>query len=240
MNRLDVELVNRGIAKSRNAAQQFIKEGCILVGSKTILKASFLVSEADEITFCGELPKYVGRGGLKLETAINKFNIDLNDLICIDVGASTGGFTDCMLQNGARLVYAVDVGHDQLDSTLRNNKKVISLENTDIRYAKDKIEEKADFISVDVSFVSLKKVLPFVKDLLKDTGKIAALIKPQFETGGIGLNKKGIVKDLKLREKVVNEIKEFSVLLGFKVIGITQSAITGGDGNIEYLIYLSL
>lgn len=239
LNRLDVELTARGIVKSRNVAQQLIKEGKIYVNGQAIVKSSFAVSEADSIDVRGDMPKYVGRGGLKLEKAVSCFGIDLNDKVCIDVGASTGGFTDCMIQNGARLVYAVDVGSNQLDPLLRSNERVISLEKTDIRTAESKIGEKADFISIDVSFISLITVLPFAVRLLKEDGSMVALIKPQFEVGKSGLGKNGIVKNGKLREKAVNNIKEFVLLSGLNVIGIIESPILGGDGNTEYLMYIS-
>lgn len=238
MSRLDVELVSRKLVKSRNVAQQIIKEGIVFVNGKASGKASAEVSEIDIIELKGDLPRYVGRGGLKLDKAISEFGIDLKEKVCIDIGASTGGFTDCMLQNGANLVYAVDVGRDQLDADLKNDSRVISLEQTDIREAKGKISQKADFISIDVSFISLRTVLPFALDLLKPTGSIAALIKPQFEVGKSGLGKNGIVKDPKLREKAVIEIKECASFLGLKIAGTVQSPIAGGDGNIEYLIYL--
>ncbi len=238
LSRLDVELVSRQMVKSRNVAQQIIKEGIVFVNGKSVVKCSAEIGETDKIELKGDLPKYVGRGGLKLEKAINEFGIDLTDKVCIDIGASTGGFTDCMLQNGAGLVYAVDVGRDQLDASLKNNSRVISLEQTDIREAEGKIPEKADFISIDVSFISLRSVLPFAVNLLKSTGSITALIKPQFEVGKSGIGKNGIVKNSKLREKAVNEIKEYSSSLGLKAVRIVQSPITGGDGNIEYLIYL--
>ena len=237
MSRLDVELVSRKLVKSRNVAQQIIKEGIVFVNGKASGKASAEVSEIDIIELKGDLPRYVGRGGLKLDKAISEFGIDLKEKVCIDIGASTGGFTDCMLQNGANLVYAVDVGRDQLDADLKNDSRVISLEQTDIREAKGKISQKADFISIDVSFISLRTVLPFALDLLKPTGSIAALIKPQFEVGKSGLGKNGIVKDPKLREKAVIEIKECASFLGLKIAGTVQSPIAGGDGNIEYLIY---
>ncbi|MCM1299565.1 MAG: TlyA family RNA methyltransferase [Firmicutes bacterium] len=238
MSRLDAEMVKRCIVKSRNAAQQIIKEEKVFVNGSMISKASFSVNDEDSIVIKGPLPKYVGRGGLKLEKAVNEFNISLSDKICIDIGASTGGFTDCMLQNGAKLVYAVDVGKNQLDISLRNDKRVISLEETDVREAEGIISEKADFISVDVSFISLKLVLPEVKKLLKKDGQAVALIKPQFEVGKSGLGKHGVVKSDTLRNKAVNEIKDFAEQIGFAVQGLTQSPITGGDGNIEFLIYL--
>ena len=239
LSRLDVELVNRSLVKSRNVAGQIIKQGIVFVNDSCAKKSSLSVIETDKIEIKGNLPKYVGRGGLKLEKAIDEFNIELNDKICIDVGASTGGFTDCMLRNGAGLVYAVDVGKNQLDVSLRENEKVVSLERTDIRTVQGKISERADFISIDVSFISLKKDLPFAVNLLKEHGIIVALIKPQFEVGKSGLGKKGIVKNSKLRENVLNEIKDFSLQTGLKVNGIIESPITGGDGNVEYLICLS-
>lgn len=239
LSRLDVELVNRNLVKSRNVAGRIIKEGIVFVNDCPIKKPALLVNKSDKIEIKGNLPKYVGRGGLKLEKAVEEFDIDLREKVCIDVGASTGGFTDCMLQRGAKLVYDVDVGKNQLDISLRENEKVISFEQTDIRTADEKIPEKADFVSIDVSFISLKKVLPFAVDLLKEQGSIVALIKPQFEIGKRGIGKNGIVKDQRLREKTVNEIKEASLQMGLKVNGIVQSPITGGDGNIEYLIYLS-
>lgn len=240
MGRLDAEMVSRRIVKSRNVAQQLIKEEKVFVNDRMTSKPSFSVNDDDNIVIKGELPKYVGRGGLKLEKALSEFNIDLSDKLCIDIGASTGGFTDCMLQSGAKLVYAVDVGKDQLDESLRKDKRVFSLENTDAREAAEKISDKADFISVDVSFISLKLVLPEVKTLLKQRGQAVALIKPQFEVGKSGLGKHGIVKSDMLRSKAVNEIKDFAEQIGFAVSEIIQSPITGGDGNIEYLIYLLL
>lgn len=238
MGRLDVEMTMRSLVRSRSAAQNLIKDGIIYVNGKKAEKSSFNVNVDDKIEIKGELPKYVGRGGLKLEKAIEAFKIELKGLVCIDVGASTGGFTDCMLQNGARLVYAVDVGSNQLDVSLRNDNRVISLENTDIRKAGEKIPDKADFISVDVSFISLKQVLPEVKKLLKENGRSVALIKPQFEVGKGGIGKGGIVKNPSAREKAVKEIRDFAEGLGFRCGGITESPIRGGDGNVEYLIYL--
>ena len=240
MSRLDTELVSRSLAKSRTSAQGLIKDGIVCVNGSKVQKPSFEVTSADEIVIKGDLPKYVGRGGIKLEKALTDFGIALNGCTCIDIGASTGGFTDCMLQNGAALVYAVDVGSNQLDEKLRADKRVVSLENTDIRTAEDKIPQKADFITIDVSFISLKLVLPPAKNLLKPTGSIVALIKPQFEVGKGGLGKHGVVKDESLRKRATEEIKQFSADLGFTVNGVITSPITGGEGNIEYLIHLSL
>ena len=240
MSRLDTELAARSLARSRTLAQSLIKDGAVYVNGVIIRKPSCEVSGTDEITLKGDLPRYVGRGGIKLEKALTEFNITLDGCICIDAGASTGGFTDCMLQNGARLVYAVDVGNSQLDEKLRADKRVISFENTDIRNAAEKIPEKADFITADVSFISLKLVLPAVKALLKSKGSAVALIKPQFEVGKSGLGKHGVVKDESLRKQAVEEIKRFAADLGFTVNGVITSPITGGEGNIEYLIHLSL
>ncbi len=240
MGRLDVEMASRALVKSRSMAQGLIKDGIVFVNGHCVNKASLDINERDVIEIRGELPKYVGRGGLKLEKAIDVFHIALSDCVCIDVGASTGGFTDCMLQKGAKVVYAVDVGKGQLDEKLKNDRRVISLENTDIRVAGEKIPEKADFISVDVSFISLKLILGAVKALLKKEGKAIALIKPQFEVGKGGIGKGGIVKNPILREKVVKEIKEYAEDMGFRCEGLTVSPIKGGDGNTEYLIYLSI
>lgn len=240
MGRIDSELVKRSFIGSRNSAQQIIKNGIVFVNGKKTEKPSLLINEGDVIEIRGELPRYVGRGGLKLEGAIDAFGIDLNGKICIDVGASTGGFTDCMLQNGAKRVYAVDVGSGQLDKTLREDSRVISLEKTDIRSAYGSIGEKADFISADVSFISLRLVIPEIKKLLKSGGSAVALIKPQFEVGKDGLGKNGIVKKASLREKAVKDISFFSSSSGFRVNGVIESPITGGDGNIEYLIHLLL
>ena len=240
MSRLDIELVSRSLTKSRTLAQSLIKDGSVCVNGSIVQKPSFEVSSSDEITLKGDLPRYVGRGGIKLEKAITDFGIVLNGCTCIDAGASTGGFTDCMLQNGAAIIYAVDVGSSQLDEKLRADKRVISLENTDIRNAAGVIPEKADFITVDVSFISLKLVLPEIKNLLKPSGSAVALIKPQFEVGKSGLGKHGVVKDEALRNQAVEEIKRFATDLGFTVNGIITSPITGGEGNTEYLIHLSL
>ena len=240
MSRLDTELVKRSLARSRTSAQGLIKDGMVYVNGSQAQKPSCEVNDTDEVTVKGDLPKYVGRGGIKLEKALTEFDITLHGCTCIDVGASTGGFTDCMLQNGAALVYAVDVGSNQLDGKLKNDKRVVSLENTDIRNAAEKLPEKADLITIDVSFISLKLVLPAVKKLLKANGIIIALIKPQFEVGKTGLGKHGVVKDEKLRKQAVDGIRLFSSDLGFTVNGVITSPITGGEGNIEYLIYLSV
>ena len=236
--RLDVYLTENRLCKSRSAAQSLINIGGVLVNGELAKKNSLEVSEADEISLVEiKLPKYVGRGGLKLERALERWGIDLSGALCVDVGASTGGFTDCMLQNGAAKVFAVDVGRDQLDEKLRQDARVVSLEQTDIRDF-TLPEEPADFIGADVSFISLKLVLPHVFRLLKSGGTAVTLIKPQFEAGRENLNKKGIVRSESARQKCVKEIEEFAVRCGFSHIGTEQSPIAGGDGNVEYLLAL--
>jgi len=181
----------------------------------------------------------VSRGGLKLEKAMGLWPIQLKDKICADIGASTGGFTDCMLQNGAEKVYAVDVGSGQLAKKLIEDSRVLNMEKTDIRkLKKDSIKDKIDFISADVSFISLKLVLPYIYELLSECGQAAVLIKPQFEAGRQNLGKNGIVKSKKVHERILYEISEFAVTIGFKIIDLCCSPVTGGDGNIEYLIYM--
>lgn len=241
--RLDLYLSENGLCKSRSVAQAVIDAGGVTVNGKTAVKSSLNVTENDDVKVAEESKlRYVGRGGLKLEKAIEYFRIDLNGAVCVDIGSSTGGFTDCMLQNGAERVFAVDVGRDQLDSRLKNDSRVISLEQTDIRdfnfsnYEYDVTQ--ADFIGTDVSFISLKLIIPHIYRLLKNGGTAVALIKPQFEVGKSNLNKNGIVKNDKIREKCVAEITAFAQQCGFTVIDVTCSPITGGSGNIEYLLGL--
>ncbi len=235
--RLDIYLYEQKMVKSRSAAAEMIKSGSISVNGSVITKPSFTVNDGDSVFITGEVLKYVGRGGLKLEKALDFFSIDLSGRTCLDIGASTGGFTDCMLQNGAKLVYAVDVGTDQLDEKLRADSRVISMEKTDIRNVGDSIPA-VDFISIDVAFISLKLVLPSAKAHLKRGGCAVALIKPQFEAGKASLNKKGIVRDEKIRNRICSEISDFAASIGFTVGNVIISPITGGDGNTEYLIYL--
>ncbi|MGN1120178.1 MAG: TlyA family RNA methyltransferase, partial [Oscillospiraceae bacterium] len=208
--------------------------------------------EGDNVSIVGEQLRYVGRGGLKLEKALTEFGIVLDGALCVDIGASTGGFTDCMLQNGASLVFAVDVGTNQLDEKLRRDDRVVSLEQTDIRsfefsqYAERLPEnfEGADFVGTDVSFISLKAILPHIHRLLRNGAVAAALIKPQFEAatalcaGKSAIGKNGIVRDEKTRRKIVEEIRDFAQQCGFTVGGIVESPIKGGSGNTEYLMYL--
>ncbi len=235
--RLDVYLSDNNIVKSRSLAAILIKQGSVEVNGRICTKPSFTVGDGDNVKIIGELPKYVGRGGLKLEKALAHYRLHLDGTVCIDIGASTGGFTDCMLQNGAAKVYSVDVGTDQLDEKLRNDSRVISMEKTDIRNCVGTLPQ-VDFISIDVSFISLKLVLPSAFALLKDGGECVALIKPQFEAGKAHLSKNGIVRDTKVHKKVCDNIAEFASAVGFERSEIIPSPITGGDGNTEYLIYL--
>lgn len=235
--RLDVYLSDNNIVKSRSLAATLIKQGSIEVNGRICTKPSFTIGDGDNVKIIGELPKYVGRGGLKLEKALAHYRLHLDGTVCIDIGASTGGFTDCMLQNGAAKVYSVDVGTDQLDEKLRNDSRVISMEKTDIRNCVGTLPQ-VDFISIDVSFISLKLVLPSAFALLKDGGECVALIKPQFEAGKAYLSKNGIVRDTKVHKKVCDNIAEFASAVGFERSEIIPSPITGGDGNTEYLIYL--
>ena len=237
--RLDVYLTENKICKSRAAAQSLIKNGGVTLNGKAVTKNSIEVSENDIVSVIEQKQlKYVGRGGLKLERALELWRFDLNGALCVDIGASTGGFTDCMLQNGARKVYAVDVGRDQLDGKLRADSRVVSLEQTDIRDFSLPENEQADFIGTDVSFISLKMIFPYIFRLLKSGGYAVTLIKPQFEAGRKNLSKKGIVRDEKVRLSIVENIKNCALQCGFEIIGTEVSPITGGDGNTEYLLAL--
>lgn len=237
--RVDVILVEKGLVESREKAKRVIMEGSVFVGTKRIDKPGEKLDEDVEVVIKDNPLTYVSRGGLKLEKAIELFNIDLTNKVAIDIGASTGGFTDCMLQNGASKVFAVDVGYGQLDWRLRNDPRVIVMERTNIRNVSlDDIGEKVDFISIDVSFISLKLVLPVAKNLLKEDGEIVALIKPQFEAGRDKVGKKGIVREKSTHYEVIESIAEFSRELGFGINGLSYSPITGATGNIEFLIHL--
>ena len=240
--RLDVLIFEKGLAESREKAKTIIMSGIVYVNGVREDKpgAGFNDDESLKLELRGQGLKYVSRGGLKLEKAIKSFGIGLDGCICMDIGASTGGFTDCMLQNGAVKVFAVDVGHGQLAWKLRNDERVICMEKTNIRYIKpeDIDNEQLDFASVDVSFISLSKVLPAAKPLLKKEGEMVCLIKPQFEAGRDEVGKKGVVRDRKIHEKVVSAIVLLTKELGFGIKGITYSPIKGPEGNIEYLIYI--
>ena len=242
--RLDVYLTEKKLCRSRTAAQELIKSGGVCIGGKICRKPSAEVSGGEKISVVGEQPRYVGRGGLKLEGALNAFGIRLDGKICLDIGASTGGFTDCMLRHGAAAVYAVDVGRGQLSPLLRDDSRVISFEQTDVRSFSFEEGMAADFIGTDVSFISLKLILPHIMRLLKSGGEAVALIKPQFEVGQSlcadrsALSKNGIVRSESVRRKIVGEITEYALQCGFSVTGTADSPITGGDGNVEYLIAL--
>ncbi|MGM9552613.1 MAG: TlyA family RNA methyltransferase [Clostridia bacterium] len=237
--RLDVHLVELGLCQSREAAKNLIKEGKVFVNNEPRDKASYTLSEGDEIRIVGDTLKYVSRGGLKIEKAIKAFNILLKDKVCMDIGASTGGFTDCMLQNGAKKVFAVDVGSGQLAEKLREDERVVNMEKTNIRsVTKKDIGEDIDFISIDVAFISLKLVLPVAYNLLNDGGELMALIKPQFEAGRGNVGKKGVVKDKNIHESVIKNVILFAEEMGFSVVGVDFSPVRGPEGNIEYLMYL--
>ena len=237
--RLDVILFKKGLFESREKAKTAIMAGLVFVDGERADKPGASFSEDCTIEVKGKPIPYVSRGGLKLEKAITEFNIDLKGMICVDVGASTGGFTDVMLRNGAKKVYSVDVGYGQLAWELRNNPKVICMERTNFRYVtKEQISEPLDFGSVDVSFISLKLILPPLKALLKPFGKVVCLVKPQFEAGRNKVGKKGVVKDPGVHEEVINSVISSSRELGHSVSGLSFSPITGPEGNIEYLLYL--
>lgn len=238
--RLDVLLVSQGLATSREKAKAVIMAGNVLVNGQREDKAGTMIDVKAQITVKGTQLKYVSRGGLKLEKAMSHFDLTLDGKVCMDVGASTGGFTDCMLQNGAVKVYSVDVGHGQLAWKLRNDERVVCMEKTNIRYVTpDDIEDRIAFASIDVSFISLTKVLPPVKELLTDDGEIVCLIKPQFEAGREKVGKKGVVRDQKVHVEVVEMIVDFARQIGFKTLDLSYSPIKGPEGNIEYLLYIT-
>lgn len=239
--RLDVMLFERGLAESRQRAQAMIMAGQILVDGKRTDKAGTAVKDDAEISIKGQTLAYVSRGGLKLEKAINSFGLDLTDVCAIDAGASTGGFTDCMLQRGARKVYAVDVGYGQLAWSLRSDPRVICMERTNVRYlTQEDIPEPLDFGSIDVSFISLKLILPAIRNLLKETGQVVALVKPQFEAGKEKVGKKGVVRDPAVHLEVLEQFLQHAEQSQFFVKDITFSPVRGPEGNIEYLALLSV
>ena len=237
--RLDVLLTERGFLDSREKAKAVIMAGEVFVNGKREDKAGSKFDREADIEVKGKVLKYVSRGGLKLEKAVEMYGLDLAGKICIDIGSSTGGFTDCMLQNGAIKVYAIDVGTNQLAWKLREDERVVSMEKTNIRYVTEhQIPEKADFASVDVSFISLTKVLPAAVNLLKDEAYMVCLIKPQFEAGREKVGKKGVVRDFSVHKEVVELITKSAVELNFFIKGLTFSPVKGPEGNIEYLIYM--
>lgn len=238
--RLDVLLVKKGLAESREKAKAIIMSGIVYVDNNKEDKAGQTFNEDALIEVRGNTLRYVSRGGLKLEKAMKCFGVTLEGKIAMDVGASTGGFTDCMLQNGAVKVYSVDVGHGQLAWKLRNDERVVCMEKTNIRYVTpDDVADKIDFASIDVSFISLKKVLPAVYDLLTDVGEVVCLIKPQFEAGREKVGKKGVVREQSVHVEVVDMIVSFARKMGFVTLDLSYSPIKGPEGNIEYLLYIT-
>ncbi len=237
--RLDVYLFEKGYTKSRSSAQALIMEGNVYIDNQKAMKAGDMVNGTEKIEVRGKTLEYVSRGGLKLEKAMKSFKLSLDGLVCMDIGASTGGFTDCMLKNGATKVYSVDVGYGQLAWKLRQDERVVNMERTNIRYVeRSDIDDDLDFFSVDVSFISLKKVLPVAYNLLKDGGSGACLIKPQFEAGREKVGKKGVVRDIAVHKEVIKTVIEFTKEIGFSVMGLDYSPIKGPEGNIEYLMFV--
>ena len=237
--RLDVLLVNRNLAESREKAKAIIMSGIVYVDGQKEDKAGTMFEDTVSVEVRGHTLAYVSRGGLKLEKAMTHFGVTLNGKICMDVGASTGGFTDCMLQNGAVKVYSVDVGHGQLAWKLRNDERVVCMEKTNIRYVTpEDIPDRIQFASIDVSFISLTKVLGPVKELLTEDGQIVCLIKPQFEAGREKVGKKGVVREKSTHLEVIESVIAFAKSIGFGILNLEFSPIKGPEGNIEYLLYL--
>ena len=237
--RLDVLLVKRGLAESREKAKAIIMTGNVFVEEQREDKAGSTFAEDAQIRIKGTPMKYVSRGGYKLEKAMELWHVPLQDKLCMDVGSSTGGFTDCMLQNGAVKVYAIDVGTNQLAWKLRQDERVVSMEKTNIRYVTpEDIADPIDFSSIDVAFISLTKVLIPVWNVLKNGGRVVCLVKPQFEAGREKVGKKGVVRDKKVHEEVVCHIMTYALSMGFEILGLSYSPIKGPEGNIEYLLYI--
>ncbi len=237
--RLDIVLFERGFAESREKAKALIMSGIVYVNDQKEIKAGRDIKPDDTVEVRGSTLKYVSRGGLKLERAMESFPITLTDCACMDIGASTGGFTDCMLQNGAKKVYSIDVGYGQLAWKLRSDERVVNMERTNFRYVThEQVPEEIDFASVDVSFISLKLILPVMYQLLKNGGEAVCLIKPQFEAGRENVGKKGVVRDPQVHENVIRTVAEYAVSEKFNVLGLDHSPVKGPEGNIEYLMYL--
>lgn len=239
--RLDILLVEKGIITSREKAKACIMEGRVYVNGQKVDKAGEKVGVDSDIEYRGDTLKYVSRGGLKLEKAMATWDLILDDKVCMDIGASTGGFTDCMLQNGAAKVFAVDVGYGQFAWKLRTDERVVCMERTNIRYVtpEDINNDLLDFASIDVSFISLKKIMPATLGLLKDDGEVVALIKPQFEAGREKVGKKGVVREISTHKEVVHGIIDFLLEQDLNVLGVGYSPIKGPEGNREYLVYFS-
>lgn len=237
--RLDILLVKRNLAESREKAKAIIMSGNVFVDGSREDKAGASFPETVNIEVKGQNLKYVSRGGLKLEKAIASYKLELTGKLCMDVGSSTGGFTDCMLQNGALKVYAVDVGTNQLAWKLRQDERVVTMEKTNIRYVtKEDIGEEMDFISIDVAFISLTLVLEPVKNLLKEGGEIVCLVKPQFEAGREKVGKKGVVREKSVHKEVIIKVIDYAKSIGFTILNLDYSPIKGPEGNIEYLLHL--
>ena len=237
--RLDQYLVDQGLVPSRSMAQSVIMAGEVFVNGQKASKAGESITGEEQIELRSKTLQYVSRGGLKLEKAMQVFPVQLQDKVCMDIGASTGGFTDCMLQNGASKVYAIDVGYGQLAWKLRQDERVINLERTNVRYVtEEQVTDKVDFFSVDVSFISLKLVLPVAYSLLQESGQGVCLIKPQFEAGRDKVGKKGVVRDPEVHKEVIERVISFTKEIGFSVLGLDYSPVKGPEGNIEYLMYV--
>ncbi|MGF9963091.1 TlyA family RNA methyltransferase [Bacillus rhizoplanae] len=238
--RVDVLLVEQGLVETREKAKRAVMAGLVYANEMRLDKPGEKIPQDTELTLKGQVMRYVSRGGYKLEKALEAFQIDLQDKIMLDIGSSTGGFTDCALQNGAKLSYALDVGYNQLAWKLRQDERVVVMERTNFRYVTpaDLQQGLPQFASIDVSFISLKLILPVLKTMLTSGGDVAALIKPQFEAGREQVGKKGIVRDRKVHEAVIEMIVDFALDEGYDVRNLTFSPITGGDGNIEFLIHL--
>ncbi len=238
-DRLDVVLVEKGLFQSREKAKSAIMAGIVYVDGQRIDKAGTSVSDTSEFFVKEDICPYVSRGGLKLEKALKEFDFHLEKAACMDIGASTGGFTDCMLKNGATKVFAIDVGYGQLDWKLRNDPRVVNMEKVNIRYLDfDTVDKDIDFISIDVSFISLKLVFPVASKLLAETGSIVCLVKPQFEAGREQVGKKGIVREIKVHKEVIRNVIVYAKDCGLYPQGLTFSPVTGAKGNIEYLLHL--
>ena len=237
--RLDVALVENGLCESREKAKAYIMAGQVYVNGQKSVKAGVTVKPEDKLEIRGKQMPFVSRGGLKLQKAVDCFGLRLDNCICMDIGASTGGFTDCMLQHGAKKVYSIDVGYGQLAWKLRTDERVVNLERTNFRYVtRETVPDDIDFASVDVSFISLKLIVPVMRELLKDGGESVCLIKPQFEAGRDKIGKKGVVRELSTHVEVVTAISEFVLGNGFDILNLDFSPVKGPEGNIEYLIYI--
>lgn len=237
--RLDVALFEKGLCESREKAKALIMAGQVYVNGQKALKGGAVLKETDKIEVRGKQMPFVSRGGLKLQKAVDVFGVRLDDCICMDIGASTGGFTDCMLQHNAKKVYSIDVGYGQLAWKLRTDERVVNLERTNFRYVtRETIPDEIDFASVDVSFISLKLIIPVMRELLKDGGEAVCLIKPQFEAGREKVGKKGVVRDINVHVEVCENIYNFILENGFDVLNLDFSPVKGPEGNIEYLIHI--